>query len=538
MAAYQGTDIIVSSGNAFALTQSTYVAKGVRLVSTGGNGVAGTAGVVLENHGEIVGLNGVVLNSTGISIENGEEGIISALANSGVFYAIDIASTGGNFINNLGQISALGIQGVGIRVNAPIVITNTGSITSATAILMTNQSVVQSSAVYNYGTIFGSSFSYNGSTSLGQEFLINASSMRGAITFGNANAATFTNSDGATTYGGDITFGNGNGDIFKNYGTSANVVFGNGNADLLLNYGTISGNVVMGGGNGGQAFNAGIITGNVTLGSGSGTIFDSRVGQVLGTITAGSGGATILGAVNGGTIIGGTGDDILISQGAVIPGALNRPASILDGRGGTNALYGQAGFTTFVSGNATYNQIWGGFNDTVSYLDSANAGVYVDLAVGHNAYVSTTAGSNWTGTGRYEDSIVDVPNVIGSAFGDVIQVGTANDGQTHRVTGAGGADQLYSGAGSFAGNQFVYTGYSDSNIVTGYDTIVGFNIGTDKIDLSALHTDGSHLAISTAGTSNTLYVEKTAGVFNANTDLAMIVNTSTAGGLHASDFVF
>ena len=53
-----------------------------------------------------------------------------------------------------------------------------------------------------------------------------------------------------------------------------------------------------------------------------------------------------------------------------------------------------------------------------------------------------------------------------------------------------------------------------------------------------MHTDASHLAISTAGTSNTLYVEQTAGTFNANTDLAMIVNTSAAGGLHASDFVF
>ena len=75
-------------------------------------------------------------------------------------------------------------------------------------------------------------------------------------------------------------------------------------------------------------------------------------------------------------------------------------------------------------------------------------------------------------------------------------------------------------------------------MVTGYDTIVGFKIGADRIDLAALHTDGSHLAISTAGTSNTLYVEQTPGTFNANTDLAMIVNATTAGGLHASDFVF
>jgi hypothetical protein len=82
------------------------------------------------------------------------------------------------------------------------------------------------------------------------------------------------------------------------------------------------------------------------------------------------------------------------------------------------------------------------------------------------------------------------------------------------------------------------TAYGGSNTVTGYDTIVGFKIGKDRIDLSALHTDGSHLAISTAGTSNTLYVEKTPGTFNSGTDLALIVNTIATGGLRAPDFVF
>jgi hypothetical protein len=54
---------------------------------------------------------------------------------------------------------------------------------------------------------------------------------------------------------------------------------------------------------------------------------------------------------------------------------------------------------------------------------------------------------------------------------------------------------------------------------------------------SASRTDRSPLAISTAGTSNTLYVEQIPGTFNANTDLAMIVNTSAVRGLHASDLI-
>jgi hypothetical protein len=63
-------------------------------------------------------------------------------------------------------------------------------------------------------------------------------------------------------------------------------------------------------------------------------------------------------------------------------------------------------------------------------------------------------------------------------------------------------------------------------------------LGTDKIDPSALHVNGADFAISTSGTSNTLYIEQTPGTLNSATDLAMIVNTSAAGGLHASDFIF
>jgi hypothetical protein len=67
---------------------------------------------------------------------------------------------------------------------------------------------------------------------------------------------------------------------------------------------------------------------------------------------------------------------------------------------------------------------------------------------------------------------------------------------------------------------------------------VGFKLGVDKIDLTALHTHASHLAISTARGSNTVYVEATPGTFNTASDLAMIVNTSEVGGLHDSDFIF
>ena len=75
-------------------------------------------------------------------------------------------------------------------------------------------------------------------------------------------------------------------------------------------------------------------------------------------------------------------------------------------------------------------------------------------------------------------------------------------------------------------------------VVSPANTIVGFKLGTDKIDLTAFHTDASHLALSSSGTSNTVYLEQTPGSFNPNTDLAMVVNATTTGGLKASDFVF
>jgi Ca2+-binding RTX toxin-like protein len=147
---------------------------------------------------------------------------------------------------------------------------------------------------------------------------------------------------------------------------------------------------------------------------------------------------------------------------------------------------------------------------------------------GHNGYLNS--GANNDGAYTFEDSIANVPNVIGSGRGDIVQC----DNGTDRITGGGG-DSLYAGSGA---DTFVYAAYGDSNLNTGYDTITGFKIGTDKIDLTAFHSDAAHLVISTAGTANTLYLEQTPGAFNAATDLAISINATTAAGLHASDIVF
>jgi hypothetical protein len=311
----------------------------------------------------------------------------------------------------------------------------------------------------------------------------------------------------------------------------------------LVNQGTMTGNIVLGSHIGSSFVNAGIVNGAIFLGSGAGQLLDSTMGDIAGTVTCGIGGDTVVAAQNGGSVTGGTGNDILIGN-ATQAAADAAAITILDGGFGSNALYGGSAFTIFLAGDTGggYNQIWGGaskmngvpgFTNNTLSLSSSASGAFVDLLNGHDAYVASS-GNSWTGSGTYEDSVYNVPNVIGSNFGDVIQA----DNGVDRIDGGGGADQLYAGSGAGSQDTFVYTAYGDSNLVTGYDTIVGFKIGTDKIDFSAFHTDASHLALSNAGTSNTVYLEQTPGSFNANTDLAMVVNTTATGGLHTSDFIF
>ena len=249
----------------------------------------------------------------------------------------------------------------------------------------------------------------------------------------------------------------------------------------------------------------------------------------------------LMGDSAGGLLAGLAGDDLLYGD-ASPSAATGAVQAILSGGAGSNALYGGSAFNTFVAGDADggVNQIWGGAsqmigvagfaNNTLSFADMAvGRSVYVDLLTGHNAYVNDGASND--GAYTLEDAIVNVPNVVGSSGGDIIIA----DNGTARLQGGGGADALHAGSGP---DTFAYAAYADSNLVTGYDTVVGFKIGTDRIDLSALNVDASNLVIQTSGTSNSVYVERTPGVFNAGTDLAIVVNTTTPGGLHSGDFIF
>jgi hypothetical protein len=247
----------------------------------------------------------------------------------------------------------------------------------------------------------------------------------------------------------------------------------------------------------------------------------------------------LVGGTQSGVLSGGAGNDTIYGNTSQLT-ANNAARLTLDGGTGNNELYGSSAFNTFIAGNADggFNQIWGaaskmagvsGFtNNTVSFAGvAAGKSIYVDLLEGHDAYINS--GHQNDGTYTLEDAITDVPNVIGSSGGDVIIA----DNGTDRITGGAGADQLYAGSGF---DTFVYTDYGDSNLVSGYDTIYGFKTGTDKVDLSALHTDASHVLISSGSASTALYVEQTPGAFNAATDLA--ISVVGANAIAMSDIKF
>lgn len=225
--------------------------------------------------------------------------------------------------------------------------------------------------------------------------------------------------------------------------------------------------------------------------------------------------------------IGGAGNDRLIGDDGD-----NR----LDGGLGANALYGLDGDDVLVGGiNAKQHvdtqpsqidvsQLWGGAgSNTVDYSEQTRS-VQVDL-------VQQLGWVWYKGVLTLTDQMNSIQNVLGGTLGDTL----IGNGGTHYFEGLGGADRLYAGGGEVT---FGYKSYDDSNLKTGYDTIVDFILGTDKIDLSALDTDFDHLWIETAGASNSVYVVQTPGEFNIDTDLAISVAATTAGALTAMDFIF
>lgn len=550
--------VIAAQGDEF------YVPVGTSVYATGAgfSGVTGSVAGVVEVYGSVLGFQtGITIGATAAksTVVVGTQGTVSGYTQAAMSLTGSLTN-GTVTLDNFGLVTGVN-SAMGIISNGSVRINNTGTISGPTGISQIDTGAGDDFILFNSGTIIGlitGGAAYSGSTSTITENISNYGYIRGSVTFGSANNDFLSNSGTGIITQGTVTFGNGNNDRLQNFGGMGTVVMGNGNSDIVLNFGTIGG-ITLGSGTNDYIGNAGRINGNVFLGNGTGQVFDSTHGTIynsanfngMGSINAGSAGATIVGALNGGGINGGAGNDVLIANQTTESSFNWNAKTTLYGRGGVNALYGGTGTNVFLSGDATYNQIWGGQesftgggngggtgattgyeNNTIDYSPvnalGPNVSVYVDLLNGHNAYTVNA------GVFTFADSIVNVPNIIGTAHADVIQC----DNGTDRITGGAGGDSLYVGtATSNRGTDtFIYTQYADSNLVTGYDTIVGFNSGNDKIDASALHLTAANAVIQSGASSTVLYFEAVAGTFNANTDLA--ISFTKANALTAADIIF
>jgi Ca2+-binding RTX toxin-like protein len=211
---------------------------------------------------------------------------------------------------------------------------------------------------------------------------------------------------------------------------------------------------------------------------------------------------------------GGSNADTLVGDSAV---------NVLFGASGNDVLFGQGGNDILIGGSSTagYNQLWGGLgSDTASYVGQTG-NVYADVN-NYCGYINDGAGYVLT------DTYNSIENIAGGVGNDVL-VGSSG---SNTLAGAGGADQLYGRSGS---DVFLFTAFGDSNLLTGYDTIADFEVGVDKIDLTAFGSNQSHLLLLFGTGSTSVYLEVTAGSFNAATDLSLSVVSGSA--LSFSDFL-
>ncbi len=135
--------------------------------------------------------------------------------------------------------------------------------------------------------------------------------------------------------------------------------------------------------------------------------------------------------------------------------------------------------------NSDNNRIGTNKDDLILGLggdDTLSGGNGNDKVLGGNGNDSIVggAGNDWIDGGKGNDKIV------GDAGNDTLYGGSGND----TLVGGSGADQLTGGSGR---DHFVYLQATDSPVAGGWDRILDFTQGQDKIDLSAFRNSSSDL---------------------------------------------
>ena len=215
----------------------------------------------------------------------------------------------------------------------------------------------------------------------------------------------------------------------------------------------------------GVTVNLALTTAQNTVGAGT-DIFLS-IENLIGSAQA----DTLSGSAQVNTIAGGNGND-LIDGGS--------GGDIIDGGGNDDTLKGSTG-DDLITGGTGNDSIDGGVNlDTVSYVAAGNA-VTVNLGL---------ATAQAVGGGQGTDTIVNVENILGSAFGDTL-TGSA---VANILTGGVGKDTLAGGAGH---DRFIYRATGDSTVGVNSDRITDLAAG-DILDLSAIDAGANTVGVDDA----------------------------------------
>lgn len=236
--------------------------------------------------------------------------------------------------------------------------------------------------------------------------------------------------------------------------------------------------------------------------------FESVVGSAFDDVLTGGDGDDVLeGAAGSDTLTGGAGLDLASYASATAAVTVSLAASGYQSTGGAGSdhLSGIEGligsnFNDRLTGDASDNVLEGGLGDDIldgaGGLDSASyarstRSVTIDLAL---------TGQQNTGAGSGRDTLINIENVIGSRFTDVIYGneaanvidgrGGANDGVISggdNIFGRGGDDIIIMGSGGGVadggtGNDLIYGGSDGDNLYGGSgDDIIDGGAGGDVI---------------------------------------------------------
>lgn len=349
---------------------------------------------------------------------------------------------------------------------------------------------------------------------------------------GGFDISTILNS-GTLTANLDLSGGN---DVFRNSGTFTGTInmdgeedtveniggiidgtvnMGDGN-DTLINTGTILGLVDMSVGDD-SLLNTGTIANNVSTGALEDTV--TNRGLIDGVLDMGSSNDTYRALGDGvvtGSILGSTGDDLLIGGGL---------ADVIDGGNDNDTLRGKGGDDTLLGADGE-DYIYGGSGD-----DSMCGGTGNDMLHG-GAGADNLSGGDDQDTlkgGSGDDTL------LGGSGQDDLRGGDGNDvletsGKGDVLNGGRGDDTLTSGGGN---DEFVF------GIKAGDDVITDFADGNDKIDLSAYNLQNFNALNSSGALSNLsgdgviIDLSVIGGVGSITIEGALVV-----GDFSAADFIF